>query len=413
MLKLIAFVLALATAIYIGGSVSFNILGRTFEMHISVLVFAVLVLLYIYEFTLTLSRKIVSFFVGKPAYEKGIEQLQIAFSSLLYKDCQRTKKSIEKAKKYLGNIPIVSWIEGQLMLVSKDFHGAKAIFYGLWGKEKNTAFGAYSIYNMAVKERSHSDAVNAINSIIDLYPQAYDLHFQAIVISLKEKNFKEARKHVPSIKSARKGRLVDAIIYSEEGAATNNHDLFKKAFKLAPELAENAIRYSNVLKKNGEYRMARKILLQSFKRVHIRELYEEYVSCGQNLSESDIFKLAKKIKNEVSDSWIVHFEFANKALINGLNKIAFESFLKAYEIKPYDFIKEKVETTAALLDNKTPYSKTLIAQTVHFSWKCQHCGSESKSWTPICERCDWIGECVYNEHLENDNLSIVYSENNG
>ena len=329
-LKLIISISLLISAIYIGGNVSFDIGGRVFEMHIAALVFFILTLLYIYGFILALFRKIVSFFSGKPSYEKGIDQLQMAFSGILLKDRTLTEKSLKKAKKYLGNIPIVSWIEGQLMLANKDYHKAKAIFYELSGKEKDTALGAYSICNLAIKDRSSSDAINAINSIIKLYPYAYELIFQAIVICLRNRNFVEARKYISSLKETKKGMVVEAIIYFEEGTATNNSDLLKKAFKLAPELTENAIRYSEYLMKVGEYRSARKILMQSFKCVHVREVYKKYISCGKNLSDSDVLKLAEKIANEIPNSWMVYFEFANCALQNDMKKLAFQNFLKAY-----------------------------------------------------------------------------------
>ena len=286
------------------------------------------------------------------------------------------------------------------MLANKDYHKAKAIFYELSGKEKDTALGAYSICNLAIKDRSSSDAINAINSIIKLYPYAYELIFQAIVICLRNRNFVEARKYISSLKETKKGMVVEAIIYFEEGTATNNSDLLKKAFKLAPELTENAIRYSEYLMKVGEYRSARKILMQSFKCVHVREVYKKYISCGKNLSDSDVLKLAEKIANEIPNSWMVYFEFANCALQNDMKKLAFQNFLKAYEIEPYDFIADKlalllpeIETSVAA----THSEEQLSSKSVRFLWRCHHCGNESRKWLPICDHCDWIGEYKYEE----------------
>ena len=400
--KLFISILLLASAIYIGGRVSFDIGGRVFEMHTVALVLFILILLYLYGFIIALSRKVISFFSGKPSHEKGLDQLQVAFSGILLKDRKLTEKSIKKAKKYLGNIPLVSWIEGQLMLANKDYHKAKAIFYELSGKEKDTALGAYSICNMAIKDRSSSDAINAINSIIKLYPHAYELIFQAIVICLRERNFAEARKYIPTIKEAKKGKAVEAIIYAEEGTATHNPDLLKKAFKLAPELTENAIQYSEYLKKAGEYKSARKVLMQSFKCVQVREVYEKYISCGKNLSDSDTLKLAEKIMDEVPDSWVAYFEFANCALQSGMKKLAFQNFLKAYEIEPYDFIADKLaellpEIETAVEGTHSASAEPLQSKPVRFLWRCHHCGNESAKWLPICDHCDWIGEYKYEE----------------
>ena len=45
--------------------------------------------------------------------------------------------------------------------------------------------------------------------------------------------------------------------------------------------------------------------------------------------------------DEVPDSWMTYFEFANCALQSGMKKLAFQNFWKAYEIEPYDFIADK------------------------------------------------------------------------
>lgn len=418
-LKILFSLVCIVAAIHFGGRVSFDISGRTFEMSSAVFVFFSLLLFYIYGFLLFISRKIADFFAGKPAHKKGLVSLQQALSNILLKDSDQAEKSIQKAKKYLGDIPIVSWLEGQLTLMEGDLYRAKAIFYELSAREKETALGAYSICNLALKDSSDSDAINAIDSIIKLYPRAYDLIFQAIAIHIRKRNYSGARKYLAAIENTKKARIVNAIICAEEGAETNNSNFLKTAFKMAPELTTNALLYAEYLEKNGEYRQARKVLLESFKRVHTPELYYRYTSCGNDLSDADILKFARKIAESVPESWLVHFELAKKAQENGISAVAFQNFLKAYEIKPYNFIEARLKEAAKIVESVNDKAKEIIEKSdisieskalivplsnlnsfsgsIQFLWRCQHCGHESKQWVPVCDECGWIGEYRYEE----------------
>ncbi len=412
-LKFTVFFSILCAAIYFGGSITINIANKTIDMHIAVIVLALIILVYMYNGASKLINRIFAFFRGKPSYEKGIDNLQLAFSGILLKDKSLAEKNIKKAQKHLGNIPLISWIEGQLMLLKNEHHNAKSIFYELCTREKGTALGAYSLCKMAVVDKSENDALNAINTILKVSPHALELIFQAIAISLKNKNFNEAKKHIRSIKNTKKGRFVEAIIYSEEGIANKNIDLLKKALKLAPELAETAIQYADILCVNGEYKDARKILLKSFQHQPTLELYDKYISCGELLDISDRLKLAEKIMEEAPDSWIVYFEFAKIAMQKGMMQIAFHHFLKAYNKEKYDFIAEKLVTSANLLDDPKPQaaidilSNPLSTKHIDFIWRCKECGNEEKQWIAVCNHCNRIGEYFFMERLMDNNYFLI------
>lgn len=353
--SIIGSLLLLFASFRLGGTVAFDIpgFGRILEMRPIVLAVFILVIFWSYGIIAAFLRKIFRFFAGKPDHEKGLDHLQLALSGILLKDRRLTAKSVQKARKCLGDIPMISWLEGQMMLLNDDPHKAKAIFYELSAKEKQTMLGAYSICTMAIKEGSNSDAINAIDTIIKAYPQTYDLIFQAISLSIKEQNFLRAKKYIPAIKNTEKAEIVEAIIYAEEGAKTDNQDLMKKAFKIAPELSVNAINYAESLKNEGSYRKARKVLLKSFELIQVPEVYEKYVKCSSKISEESVAELSEKIAKEVPDSWLAQCKLSDDP------------------------------------------DETL--QNVQSFWKCRHCGCESKKWTAVCEECGWIGECRYQE----------------
>jgi uncharacterized membrane-anchored protein len=212
-------------------------------------------------------------------------------------------------------------------------------------------------------------------------------------------------KYIAAVKSTSKGKLVEAVIYAEEGFARSDEKLMQKAFNLAPELVKNAIHYADCLIKKNEYRSARKVLLKSFKHVQVYDLYEKYINCRENITDSDRIAFAEKVVAEVSDSWMAYFELANIAMRNDMMSLAFRNFLEAYNIKAYDFIVDKLIESAKMLSEPKPQEAvdvlagTLKSQRVEFIWKCRHCGRQEKQWAVLCEQCGRIAECAYTEQV--------------
>jgi hypothetical protein len=183
-IKLCFFALLLLSAVYFGGEVTIDFAGHSVCVHAAVVVFGCLLIIYLYGAVVSLFHGLVSLVSGRSSSEKGIYNLQAAFFGLLLKDKSLTEKFVKKAKRHLGDIPLLSWIEGQLMLLRRDHHRAKSIFYALCEREKDTAFGAYGLCKIAIKDQSESEAINAIDAILKVSPNTSELVFQAIAIAL-------------------------------------------------------------------------------------------------------------------------------------------------------------------------------------------------------------------------------------
>jgi uncharacterized membrane-anchored protein len=397
--KFAVFLCLLFLALYHGGSVSFHISGNSVEIHIVVIAFVLGAIFYLYGKLTACFRNI---FFGKSKYEKGIESLEKAFSSMLLKDTSLMKKFIEKSRKHLGDIPIVSWLNGQLCRINGEEHMAKSIFYGLSEHENGTIFGAYGLCQLAAKNKSDNETLSAIDAILKVSSGSHDLALQAVAISVKNKNFSSAKQYLPFIKKHEKKNLIKAIIYAEEAALTKNMELAKKSFKLAPGLSNNAINYAELLIKNQkDYRGARKILRKSFETFQDQEVFDKYVICKEDASELDQVKLAEKLTRVVPQSWIVHFGLAQLAIRAGAYQLAFRSLLRAYDIEQYDFIADKLIDVAKNLANPKPpsaieiLSEPLKSKRVFFTWRCDNCGIEESRWVPVCKCCCKIAEYRY------------------
>jgi uncharacterized protein HemY len=416
-LKITLFLLVFLAALYFGGNVTVNFLGESMVFPLGLVVLTLGACFYTWSLINWLMKKIRELFCEQTNYEKGLESLQQALSGILLKDASGAGHNIKKAKKYLGDRPIIGWLEGQLFLINKDYHRAKSIFYGLCEREQQTALGAYNLCKMAMQEKSQLDALNAINAILEIAPNSTELIFQAISIALAQKNYAEARKHIPAIRKNKKGPLVEALVYSEEGIHTQKINLVHDAYNLAPELIENSIYYADFLIKNEEYKDARKILLRSYEKRPTMELFCKYISCDPRASNLDKIKFAEKAIDAVSTSWIGYYGLGEIAMQEGLSRIAFDNFEKAYEKKHYDFIAEKIMKSAELLqDPKPPLAMELLSgdahletESVEFVWKCQNCGAESPRWIANCPNCNRIAEYEPFERTINSTKALAYT----
>ncbi|GHU19081.1 hypothetical protein FACS189472_08360 [Alphaproteobacteria bacterium] len=406
LLKALLFLLPLVAALYFGGNVAIDFRGESISFHVVIAVLACEALVIVSCIFCSIVRKIRDLFRGHANYDKGLSSLQLAFSGILLKDTDSAKFNIRKAKKHLGDIPIVGWIEGQICLANNDHHRAKSIFYGLCEREKNTALGAYSLCQMASHGKSAADALNAINEILKVYPNSVDLAFQAISIALRCRNYNEARKHISTIRDTKKAELVEALVYSEEGMHTNDISLVHDAYDLAPELMDNSVRYADFLIKEKRYKEARKTLLRTYGKNPTMELFCRYLSCEQDASNLDKIRFAEKAIDISPSSWIAYYGLGEAAMHEGLHKIAFDNLLLAYERKHYNFIADKLVKSASSLDPKPQsaldiLSGTLETENVEFVWKCRHCGNENAQWISICPHCDRIAEYEPFERIVN------------
>ncbi|MDR2107372.1 MAG: hypothetical protein LBO73_02550 [Holosporaceae bacterium] len=396
LLRIMLFLFLVGGAIYYGGVASFEIKGNSISIHLAAVIFILGILSYLCRSIGNFIRRL---FARKPGYEKGLEGLQAAFSAILLKDKVAADKFLKKSEKYLGNIPLILWLKGQRSLIDGDESSAKAIFYALGELEKDTALGACGLCRLAIKENSDRDALAALNSALKISPNAQGLILQAIAISVRNKNFVEAKKHLGSLKKSNKSRLTEAIVYAEEGIGEKNIDLLKKAFKLAPELSENAVAYAELLLKNEEYKSARKVLSESFKAFPDQKVFRSYAEATKDLSLSEQARLVVKLANAVPESWTGYFESAKFFMREGMWSQAFQNLLTAYEKEPFDFIvkelrkvAEKSEGTELQRAAAEVLSTPLKSEHVIFIWKCGHCGAEENVRQSVCSCCNRIGE---------------------
>lgn len=387
--KLLIFFALLFSIFYCDSFIAFNFAENFIEIHIAL--FAVLFLIFI-SFILAFFSIKNWFF--KKKYEKGIKNLEKAFSYMLLKDVQKMKSYISKSKKVLGDSSIVNWLEGQFHILNNDPNKAKALFYKMVTSEESALIGNYSLYKIYLKNGSEAEAIDSIDAILRIDNKS-SVVIQAIYILLKNKRFDLTQKYLSAIRRLPNSDLIEAAIYFENGVHSGDIELIRKSYKLVPEFIKASIYYADYYIGKGEYKEARKILKKTFEKAPNQEIFQRFVFCDAVLDNLDKIKLAEKLISTNPDSWIGYYGLGKLLIKEKMYQAALNNFKIAYEKTDFDFILDGMLEAARYAQNYEILSKTYRARHVEFLWKCKECSNIEADWEPVCDYCKNIATYEY------------------
>lgn len=396
-MNLLIFFICFILSLRYGGTLALDVAHTHFEIRAVAFVVGVGVayfLLYVLKnYAANFFRRL---FKIRSRGEKGIENLQRALSEVLLKNEIDATKSIRKAKKYLGEIPMVMWLEGQIDLLKGNESEARAIFNSLRFKEKNTVLGAFSLCKCAFKKNDDKDILSAIDSVLAI-SAAPGLSSRALAISILNKNFVKAESYLSQLKNSKKYPIFAAIFFAELGKFTQDAEQYAKAFKFCPQISPITIEYANLLKNEKEYRHARKILSKSFEICPTLDLFDAYTNCGDDLTPSDQLDFAQKLLKIAPNSWIVHYGIGNLAQQDDMPLMAFKHFSVAYSLCDYAHVFAAAKDIAEKFPDPKPeeaakfLNKPNPGKSVCFCWRCSECNHETSLWQAVCPYCFFLG----------------------
>lgn len=396
----LVFVVLIVGAFFFDIRGSISLMGRCWSLPLWELLLAFFLFSCVYKFCRYISIKLVSLFGMKPDIRRGVDYLQEAFSGMLIKDHKSVWKALNKAKKHLGEIPFISWLEGQLYLIEGDSYKAKSLFFNLSSKEKSTVLGAYSLAQLSLQDRSDKESIEAIKSILKMYPNSETFLSQIISLSVKNKNIDDALFYLRKLSDKNKENI-EAVIYFEKWKQGLDLSDLKRAHKLAPQISDIAVAYADELLKQDEEKSAGKVLLKSFELSPSVEVFQKYISIDE-----DKIKRGEKLLQAAPQSWVSHYGLAKICAEEGMFAIAFDYISKAYELAPYSFIADDFVKINALRNEGEILIDLSKSKNVRFFWRCTKCGNCSKKWEPICSRCLSVATYSYAEELE-ENLPVL------
>ena len=397
----LVFVVALVFCAFIfdmGFSVSLT--GESWSLPLWKVLVLTFFFLFVCKLLKILVEKLSVLFGIKSDPRKGLDYLQEAFSGMLVKDHKTVWKSLNKAKKHLGEIPFISWLEGQLCLINGDSYKAKSLFFNLSSKEKNTVLGAYSLAQLSLQDRTDKESIESIKAILKVYPNSQNFINQIICLSVKNGNIDDAFYYLRKLSDNNKDYIKAAIYFEKWKQSLDESDL-KTAYKLAPHISDIAITYADELLKQDEKKSAGKVLLNSFEKSPCIEIFDKYVSI-----DAEQVKRGEKLLKIAPQSWVPYYGLAKICEKEDMLSMALDYISRAYDLANYTFIADELTRINSLHNN----SETLIdlskSKNVKFFWRCTKCGDCSKKWKTVCSHCISVASYSYVEELE-ENLPAI------
>lgn len=379
--KLVFVFLLVACAFFFDIRASVSLMGEAWSFPLWKLLAALFVVTYVYGLCRMLTDKLSCLFGLKTDVRKGVDYLQEAFSGMLIKDHKVVWKALNKAKKHLGEIPFISWLEGQLCLINGDTYKAKSLFFNLSSQEKDTVLGAYSLAQLSLQNKSDKEAIESIKAVLKVYPDAQNFLNQIVSLSIKSGNIDDAFYYLRKLSDENK-RNIEAVVYFEKWKKSSDLSDLKKAHKLAPKISDIAVTYAEELLKNDEKRSARKALMRNFELSPSIEIFNKYVSLDE-----DKIKRGEKLLNAAPQSWVPYYCLAKICVEEEMPALAFEYISRAYDLAHYNFIADELARINALQNNGENLMDLSEAKPVRFFWRCSKCGDHSVKWRSVCPCC--------------------------
>lgn len=397
---LLAISIAIASIVS-DANISVNIGQYFVELHSSILVISAIIILYSFSLIKSLFKNCFrKMFHTKSIYEKGLDCLQNAFYNLLVKDIAKSTEYIAKAKKHLGELPIVLWVDGHIHMINNDLHAAKSIFYRMSYKENGTSLGAHSLYKLSVKNCDDDTSLESLDKILLTSPVSHELALQAIAICLRNKHFLKIEKYYGYISKSRSS-AIKAIVCSENGMINGDVSLIKQAYKMNESMTLNSLHLARYYISECEYSKARSVLRKTiYTSDSIYEpLYDEYINCDPSMSNIEKVKLAQDLI--IPKLWIGYYKLGQMLFYEEMYKAAFENLLASHNLCNYDFVANLLIKSAKLFGDynnasvNNVLSGGLKTTNVTFSWVCSACKKQFRDWTCVCDFCNSIGTISY------------------
>jgi HemY protein len=301
-----------------------------------------------------------------------------ALNALAAGDAQGAAAEASRARKLLGDTPLVLLITAESARLSGDQVKAQTAFKQLAGN-KNTAFlGHRGLLRLSTAAGDHNAAHGHALSAADAYPGSAWLKNQRLDLAMKKTDWKAA------LALARGPAEIAALATAAANAATTNREALgyaKQAIKANPSLAPAVAAYAVALRKANKLRAAKRVLQQGWSAAPnplIAAAYLDgiatpieraqaagdlaFVNPGHPESELLLAEtsLAAKLTGEAK-------RHANAAIAAGMT-----------DKRPYTVL-------AALDDGRDALNA--LANAPSPKWVCGACFTEHDSWEPVCPHC--------------------------
>jgi len=301
-----------------------------------------------------------------------------ALNALAAGDAKAAQAESQRARKLLGETPLVLLLVAESARLSGNQPQAQAAFEKLAG-EKNTAFlGHRGLLRLSAATGDHDTASKHALSAADAYPGSAWLKNQRLDLAVKKTDWKAA------LALARTPAEVAALATAAALAAPTNREALafsKQAIKANPALAPASVAYATALRKANKPRAAKRALLKAWTTAPNPLISAAYLDgISGPLERAQAAGDLAFAKPGHAESELLLAETALPAKLTGEAKRHANAAIAAglSDKRPYAVL-------AALDDGREALDA--LANAPIPRWRCNACFTEHDSWDPVCPHC--------------------------
>lgn len=367
------------------GNVSIHAAGYEMETPVSI---ALLLLVILIILAVVLTRLFVGLRRG-PArlaswrknrrHEAGEIALQRGLVAVAAQDASSATAAARKAKSFLGDKPILQWINAEAARLVGKTEDAKQDFEHLTQTEDLKFLGLQGLLRIALQAQHWDEAEKLAEEAENAWPGGSWTRQQRVNLAIQQQNYSRAlqltqlapERAALAIAAAKNAETPDLAI----GFA-------KQAIKAESTQPMAIVTLARALRKAGKDRAARKVILKGWEQVPCPLLADAWFS--ENASPLERAQEASKLVAVNLGHVESELLLAQTALAADLKG---EARVHAEAAKAAGNKDGRADAILAALHDQ----KTLSLATV---WQCSACASTQEEWAPVCPTCGKIGTLV-------------------
>ena len=394
------------------GSIDITWLGYEITLHIVVLAFLLLLLIFVVAFFSILLWRLFTWPSRRRArvkhrtFKRGLEQLTRGVTALAMGDEDMAEEALKKALLALPNEPLPQLLNAQLLQRQGKHADAEVQFRALMNHTSTAELATRRLIEQHVARHAWADAAKLaedartraprdhwlIVTLIDLYTRAKNV---APILALTEgwqwqsPLPKEERHHFAALAYYLAAQLTDNAHKKEQS--------LRHAVGYAPDFLPAIIDYATLLLSESNKRSARKWLLEAWNARPVNLLIPPILaSIHEDTPRAQMRLLKPFLAKELTAAH--HLLIARNAMAlheYAAARTALEEALTFEESKEVATLMAEVERELRSDAAAARWLARAVDAPVGMGWVCQHCGAVHGQWHSHCTQCDHFDTLQY------------------
>jgi HemY protein len=335
--------------------------------------------------------------------QRGMQALSKGVVALALGEPAEAERQTNKARKLLGNDPMVLLLAAQAAQLSGNKAQADEHFRTMMGIEETAFLGVRGLLLRTIAEGDIEQALTLSERAFELEPKGRWVLETRLDLLSRLGKWPEARdtlrllqkhKHISADLSERHRAVLQYCEALENDLAGRRDEalrLAQDAHKLAEGFAPAALLASRLLAAGDDLRKASKILEESWRAAPHPLLAEAFMNLSLDETPTERFRRVAQLAALNPGHIESHLTFAEQAIAVQHWGEARERLIKALDQKPpiraYRLLADIERRDARDEDAARKWDNLAAKAPADPEWVCKSCGAERHLWTPRCTSC--------------------------